>query len=123
MSRVNERGRFALSAEPLNDYCDCLSHFATEVVERVGSTTVGISIEHVRQLVELGLIRAVDASSYDGPQFLKVQISPAGAVALVEWQATLRSLSSSGRLLSSLEKLLWLLVGAAISLSSQLLLS
>lgn len=112
-----------MSAEPLKDYCDCLNYFASEVVAYVDSTTAGVSIEHVRQLVDLGLIRAADASSYDGPQFLNAQISPAGAVALVEWQATLHATSSSGRIFSSLEKVLWLVVGAAISMSSQLFLN
>ncbi len=112
-----------MSAEPLRDYCDCLRHFAGEIVGRVDSTTSGVSIGHVRQLVDLGLIRAVDASNLDGPQFLNAQISPAGAVALVEWQSTLRSMSPSGRVLGILERLVWLVVGAAISMTSQLLMT
>jgi len=109
--------------EPLQRYFDCLSFFALRPVENVNEST-GVDLLLVKNLIEQGCLTAgSESSTYGGGlSFVKVSITPKGAIVLAEWSSLLRSNSFKGRFMDVVGKIVWLLAGMLITLSGALLL-
>lgn len=110
-----------MSIEPLKEYFDNLSMFAISKYEIVNKDTKGVNIEKISALIEQGCLSGIDASTANEDEFFDVQITPHGAVVLAEWSLILERQSISGRLLLIAERFLWVLIGASVTLISQLI--
>lgn len=110
-----------MSTQPIQDYYDCLSAFATKLYDKVDKNT-GLDLNKVGALVQQGCLSGEDVNSYDGPAYLNVSITPHGAVILAEWQFFLQKNSFKGQLVETLGKLAWLFAGMLITVGGALLL-
>ena len=107
---------------PLQTYRDCLRKFAFRSYEEVDHTSTSLDVVLIKQLVDLGFLDAVNCSNLDGPSFKKVRITPTGAAVLVKWDEILQAASVRGRIIQSLDRLAWLVVGVLLGVIPQLIL-
>ncbi len=107
-----------MSTKPLQEYFNVLSVFANSSFEKLGHEH-NVDLEKVKALHDVGCLDGTDVSTRDGIGFLNVSISPKGAEVLAEWRLLLDRSSFKGRLLSQLEKFLWVIVGIIATLLVQ----
>jgi hypothetical protein len=110
-----------MSTKPLQEYFDTLSAFAERSYEKLNKSS-GLDLDKVKALYEAGFVSGYDATTMDaGFALINASITPPGAVVLAEWNTLLERASLRGRVLSALEKLLWVTVGVVASVIGQLI--
>jgi hypothetical protein len=81
---------------------------------------IQLAKEEVAMFDQLKQAQLVSYKLYTDGQFKDLQITPAGALALVQWRELLEKHSFVGILASNIERALWLLIGVTLAVGGEL---
>ena len=107
--------------KPLKEYFDILLMFASNSFDTIDENS-NVNLEKLNQLIKAGYISAEISETKDWLIFNHVCITPSGLNILFEWSLLIEKNSIKGNLLDVFGKIIWLSVGAFITILSTLML-
>lgn len=111
--RQKEPQMAANTLSSVREFFDCLSFIAQGPHEVIDPEESGIAtVRLIRRLKEDGLV-STGPITLQGAVY-EAEITPAGAVALAQWGDLLESKSWRSRALFTLDRLVWLVIGALV---------
>lgn len=106
-----------MSSSPLQRFFGVLLRFA-ETKRDIDESDPDFWIAHA--LRKEGCLSGDDTASLDCRQLEDVRITAKGAVVLAEWRLLIERSTVRGRILANVERVLWALVGALLTMLAQL---
>lgn len=113
---TRKKRRSHVSSSPLQRFLGVLLRFANEegdIDERDPDFWIA------QALWKEGCVSALDTSNLEGHRLQSVRIAAKGAVVLAEWRLLIERSTVRGRIVANVERVLWALVGALLTMLAQ----